>query len=163
MTIRITVTTPDALLRDYERAAGRYPALVERAFRRQLQRIGKRTRDVLAREPGRSHRPVIWQTERQRRAYFASGGFGAGIPYRRSGRLSAGWKSQTLSLDKGARLIVYNDVGYSTFVQGDRVQRQHLATGWVQANPVLLKAQEDAEEQLEIIWQTLTDDFAGVR
>ena len=30
--------------------------------------------------------PVKWDSEKQRRAYFATDGFGAGIPYRRSGK-----------------------------------------------------------------------------
>ncbi|MFH0938248.1 MAG: hypothetical protein V1899_03070 [Planctomycetota bacterium] len=35
--------------------------------------------------------PVNWDSERQRRAYFASDGFGAGIPYRRTGAYEKGW------------------------------------------------------------------------
>ena len=44
------------------------------------------------REPGSEIAyPVKWDSERQRRAYFATDGFGAGIPYRRTGRYNKGW------------------------------------------------------------------------
>lgn len=35
--------------------------------------------------------PINWDSEKQRRAFFATAGFGAGIPYNRSGRYNAGW------------------------------------------------------------------------
>lgn len=38
--------------------------------------------------------PVRWDSERQRRAYFASNGFGRGIPYRRTHRYRFGWREE---------------------------------------------------------------------
>lgn len=35
--------------------------------------------------------PVQWDSEKQRRAYFASNGFGKGIPYNRTGAYSRSW------------------------------------------------------------------------
>lgn len=36
--------------------------------------------------------PVQWDSERQRRAFFATNGFGKGIRYRRTNRYALGWK-----------------------------------------------------------------------
>jgi hypothetical protein len=36
--------------------------------------------------------PVDWDSEKQREAFFATGGFGKGIPYQRQGVYEAGWK-----------------------------------------------------------------------
>jgi hypothetical protein len=51
----------------------------------------------LMREPGRPIRyPVQWDTDKQRVAFFASDGFGAGIPTGRTGDYQAGWKKAML-------------------------------------------------------------------
>lgn len=68
-----------------------------------------------------------WQSEKQRRAYFASNGFGKGIPYNRSYDLRAGWKW----IDKGVKTEVVNTVPYSQYVMGDEnQQRGHAADKW---------------------------------
>jgi hypothetical protein len=36
--------------------------------------------------------PIQWDSEKQRKAFFATKGFGKGIPYRRTGDYIAGWK-----------------------------------------------------------------------
>ena len=47
------------------------------------------------REEGKPIRyPVQWDSERQRRAYFATGGFGQGIPYQRKNRYRFGWREE---------------------------------------------------------------------
>ena len=38
--------------------------------------------------------PVQWDSERQKRAFFATDGFGHGIPYRRKNRYRYGWKEE---------------------------------------------------------------------
>lgn len=40
--------------------------------------------------------PVQWDSERQRRAFFATGGFGKGIPYQRTGGYIAAWKHEVI-------------------------------------------------------------------
>jgi hypothetical protein len=37
---------------------------------------------------------IQWDSERQRRAFFATNGFGRGIPYRRIDRYRLGWKEE---------------------------------------------------------------------
>lgn len=71
--------------------------------------------------------PYRWQTEKQRRAYFATDGFGAGIPYRRTGK-SADWTVKILN--NGYQAKIENKVGYIDFVQGKWQQRGHVADKW---------------------------------
>lgn len=40
--------------------------------------------------------PINWDSERQRRAFFASNGFGRGIPYKRTGEYVDNWKLDKL-------------------------------------------------------------------
>lgn len=76
-----------------------------------------------------------WQTEKQRRAYFATNGFGNGIPYRRKGNANKGWRLFGVARPNGATVIVQNEwdkykyVG-GTFMSDSPQQRFHDATGW---------------------------------
>ena len=46
--------------------------------------------------------PINWDSEKQRRAFFATKGFGKGIPYRRTDRYRYGWSLERSRF--GARL-----------------------------------------------------------
>ena len=70
--------------------------------------------------------PYQWQSEKQRRAYFASNGFGGGIPYSRTNALKDGWTTK----NDGAKTAVTNDVPYAGFVMGDEQQKGHRADKW---------------------------------
>jgi hypothetical protein len=71
--------------------------------------------------------PYEWQSERQRKAYFATNGFGGGIPYRRTDKLKFGWQVNRWD---GTRTSVQNREKYVPYVQGDQMQRGHIADGW---------------------------------
>lgn len=71
--------------------------------------------------PGKAIRyPVNWDSERQRRAFFATDGFGRGIPTRRTDTYVRGWKirrnPRASRATEGYSLI--NDVNYSKHVGG---------------------------------------------
>lgn len=85
---------------------------------RATQRIQKRMKT-----PGtKPSYPIHWDSARQRRAYFASKGFGRGIPYRRTGRYPSGWKI----VQKGSTgYTVINDSRTAKHIGGDAYgQRQ---------------------------------------
>lgn len=64
--------------------------------------------------------PVKWDSERQRRAYFATDGFGHGIPYRRAGKLSDSWKIvSTVATKNRVGYTIGSNLGYAKYVQGD--------------------------------------------
>lgn len=68
-------------------------------LRAEIPKIGRATiynelvkaRQDLSKQPSRPKPPGLWDSERQRIAYFKSGGFGAGIPYKPTGRASRSW------------------------------------------------------------------------
>lgn len=48
--------------------------------------------------------PIQWDSERQKRAYFASNGFGAGIPYKRTHAMRLGIKEERVPLGTNLRI-----------------------------------------------------------
>jgi len=79
--------------------------------------------------PRRTHgpgNPYKWQSEKQRKAYFASNGFGGGIPSRRTGAVNRGWQA---SVDP-YRKTVFNRLNYARYVMGARQQMGHAVDGW---------------------------------
>jgi len=71
--------------------------------------------------------PYQWQSEKQRKAYFASDGFGGGIPYNRTHQLANNWTYA----EPGANSIkLMNNSNSASFVFGDDQQRGHAADGW---------------------------------
>jgi hypothetical protein len=84
--------------------------------------------------PGNVHYPIEWQSERQRRAFFATNGFGGGIPYQRTGKLALAWEfvvegnSVVIRNRNPASPFVYGSLALSN--QGAFKQRMHENTGW---------------------------------
>jgi hypothetical protein len=77
-----------------------------------LQSTAKRVQKRMAESGKPSTSPVQWDSVRQRIAFFASNGFGGGIPYRRRGTYEQGWQirkipggSELSNNTRGARFI----------------------------------------------------------
>lgn len=62
--------------------------------------------------------PVHWDSERQRKAFFATNGFGRGIPTRRTGRYISGFKLEKTGFGTDRRFTISNDVPYAKYVGG---------------------------------------------
>jgi hypothetical protein len=114
----------------------------------------------LSREPGPARKTgrgkkgqsvLRWKSERQRRAYFASNGFGGGIPYRRNHRVARGWRVVVISAAR-AEIAVENSERAARFVEGDDAQPMHLATGWPQSAPIIQRFREPFEDALINGW-----------
>lgn len=107
---------------------------------------------ALQRQPGTAVRPRDWQSERQRRAYFATNGFGAGIPYRRTGKLAASWEMYA----KDGTIVISNPSPIAKYVYGSLAQnraaalrfqqRAHAKTGWQQATDTVREFLDAADE-----------------
>lgn len=128
------------------------PLLMQTRARVAVMPLAEQMREILATTPGPSHRPVIWTSAKQRRAYFATNGFGQGIPYRRSGKLQQGWRVELVPDDKGGEIIAYNEVPYTRWVQGASQQIQHYATGWVEAIPTVAAFEARLDDALVDAW-----------
>lgn len=70
--------------------------------------------------------PYQWQSEKQRKAFFATDGFGQGIP---TVRTHEGVNSWTV-IEKDSNWTQVKIEGGNKFVQGEWQQRGHAADGW---------------------------------
>lgn len=70
--------------------------------------------------------PYQWQSEKQRKAFFATDGFGQGIP---TVRTHEGVNSWTVT-EQNSNWTQTKIEGGNKFVQGDFQQRGHKADGW---------------------------------
>lgn len=77
--------------------------------------------------------PFQWSSDKQRKAYYATDGFGAGIPYNRTYELM---RSGTFNVDLGSLWIEYQNVApYSKFVIHPSFQIiGHRKRGWQAIN-----------------------------
>ena len=93
--------------------------------------------------------PLEWTSYRQRVAYWATNGFGAGIPYQRSGKMSAGWGTDKRVEKLGVTYGVFNRYDRAKFVYGALrgelayalkfKQYFHTVTGWQNAREIVDK------------------------
>lgn len=111
---------PEAVQDEVNTAVGDYGVDVLRASEPQRVQHG----------PGN---PYQWQSEKQRRAYFATDGFGAGIPYRRTGNFSQAWSAKAGATNGYIR----NSTTYADFVMGRYAQRGHLADKWQKLQDII--------------------------
>lgn len=74
--------------------------------------------------------PFVWASERQRRAYFATNGFGGGIPYRRTNAVRDAWEDLDEIIADGIAFNLKNSSPAAQWVNG-RTQQQpgHIASG----------------------------------
>lgn len=128
--VTIAVTNPN-LLADYQ-------TMCAHAFDYTADVVGVAIAPVLPalatqlqREPGAVSYPVQWTSEKQRRAFFATKGFGKGIPYRRTHQLAQGYRVIYQRVGNSlTQLTVENDAAALRYVKGADQQRMHIATGW---------------------------------
>lgn len=73
------------------------PGHIERVSLKTLKEASE-TITRMMKKPGRAvRRPIRWDSVKQREAYFASDGFGKGIPYRRSDDYINAWQSTAIA------------------------------------------------------------------
>lgn len=90
--------------------------------------------------PAPVRRPIQWASDKQRRAFFATKGFGRGIPTQRTGRVLA-WRLAFTPQpnDAGGSIILENPTPYAKYVfggfnaQGAPQQPFHANTGYPRA------------------------------
>lgn len=120
------------------------------AFNRALLGVTKQatkaTKPVLDRvtaAPATVAYPIDWTSEKQRRAYFATDGFGAGIPYQRTGLVVNSWELFAVERAGGQVEIILLNTSpqavfvYGTFNNNDRYQQRfHRNSGWKRARTI---------------------------
>ena len=150
--IKIDVTVDTDVLDAISEAAKESPRRMNAAYKKRIKRIRQRILDDLREYPGPVKYPFRWKSERQRRAYFATDGFGWGIPYVRTNALKDGWTTHIRDQKDGAVFEVENRAPYAIYVMGDWQQPGHLATGWNSAAEIVARYRERATDELIDVW-----------
>lgn len=164
----IEIQLPTDVIDAINEQAQQTPKLMATAYRRATSRLKSRWLTALRKEPPAASRfyPIHWQSAKQRAAFFATNGFGGGIPSTRSGVLSQGWQIDIDTADDGGAIVVHNDVPYARYVIGD--DRQAMFDGgtggipWLEPNDVNSEFLDEAEDVLIETYFTVADPFAGV-
>ena len=159
MTVGMWLSIDDRWVKAVKDKTGKLPKALEKAFKAEANRVGKKALRKVQTYPGPVKYPIKWKSERQRRAFFATNGFGKGIPYRRTETLKRGWVLEIKSPRDGGTVDLFNEVPYARFVQGFDAQPFHVRTGWTSAIPVLLEARGELENALMDAWVTVSDVF----
>lgn len=155
--IRYAWRIDDDILRAYQQKLNNAPNLLQRAYRGEVQRITNKALRELKAQPGPPRYPIRWKTARQRRAFFATDGFGRGIPTQRTGALSRGWQVDYTQSGLSGQVEIYNDADHARYVQGDDAQPFHLDTGWPQAAPIMVRTQDELTDALINTWFAIVE------
>ena len=101
-------------------------------------------------EPGAVVYPIKWTSDRQRKAFFASNGFGHGIPYTRSHDLVNAWHLVVVyQANRLTQIALSNDNPARQFVTGWRQQQFHAITGWYKDADLLDQADAELTDAIE--------------
>lgn len=130
MPTELRVKVDSRALRQLEEAYAKAPRAVASALQRTVMPNFVRKALEASNYPGPVVYPIEWKSERQRRAFFATNGFGKGIPYKRTGTLKASWFSDVKQLDDAVEAEVGNSADYARFVIWENQQPFHRNTGW---------------------------------
>lgn len=145
---RERIVVPDDILQALVQKARDYPEQVKTRFPAAMRDTLDQTLNRLRVEPSPPSYPYRWASERQRRAFFATNGFGRGIPTKRTGALLRGWDARIEPTPDGAQAVIDNNTPYTRFVQGEQQQPGHIATGWVAADDVIIEESIRLEDTL---------------
>lgn len=145
---------------NFSRATQRF----QNAMRGRRGRLANRSLAALKREPGPPIYPIRFTTDRQRRAFFASKGFGRGIPARRGSppAVLEGWDAVFTPTNDGGILALINPVDHVDFVQGFRAQGFHKDTGYVQLDDVTDDFFREAEDAAVQVFFEAVDPLEGL-
>lgn len=150
--ISVDVTVDTDVLDAIAEAAQDAPRRMNKAYKAKVKRLRQRILDDLREYPGPVKYPFRWKSERQRRAYFATDGFGWGIPTVRTNALKDSWTTRIRDQQNGAIFEVENKAPYARFVVGDDQQPGHLATGWNSAAQIVARYRALATDELIDTW-----------
>jgi len=161
----------------WDRLIREFPAEADRIVRRVLRPYISRRIDQSLRKPPPKrvyNAPVRWKSERQKRAFFATEGFGRGIPTQRTNGYVTAWHVRADYKNNLGIVRIYNDViheavssgerfypeqPYAAFVGGIWQQPFHTDTGWPNAAriiPVILQeAQALAIDEVNNFFNTM--------
>jgi len=136
------------------------------------QEVAPELTDALNDKPPRPHRKIEWTTEKQRKAYFATDGFGGGIPSTRTDAIINAWKVRFETTAGTFKLIVENANPAARFLFGTLAksiqaakkpqQRFHAITGWPLASPLVRDWADVADSLFHEQWVKRLQKITGI-
>lgn len=152
MTLRFTGTYDLSIIDDFETFTNVIDVINDEILEEVRDEIAPPLLDELEEEVAPVKYPIQWTSERQRKAFFATDGFGAGIPTRRTGKLQAAWVVEV----RGNAIVVENKSEIAKYVVGSLAQnrsaalrfqqRFHANTGWQPATDTVKKHMDRASD-----------------
>ena len=143
-----------------QQAAQDIPDVISWYVRRDIRPFVSQWVDkTLRREPGPVAYPFLWASEKQRRAFFATDGFGSGIPYQRSHAYIHSWHVQADYTDTFSGIAVYSDSPVVEFVGGRQQQPGHVQTGWANAIEVIQVISLETNDRIEVGLPSVLDGW----
>ncbi len=101
-------------------------------------------------EPDGVSYPIQWKSAKQRKAYFATRGFGHGIPYQRTHALVNAWRLIVVyEANRLTSIAIENDDPKRRYVTGQDQQPFHRITGWYQDQDLIDKTQAQLADEVE--------------
>jgi len=124
--------------------------------------VSRQVDATLRREPGPVVYPIEWASERQRRAFFATNGFGHGIPYRRTHRYAEGWRVEADYRGGLSEMSITNSTDYAEYIGGRKRQPFHANTGWADAEQVTARIIAELDRMIADGLLRVMDEELGV-
>lgn len=129
--IKPTLIFTNSKIEELQTRAATASRRVRLAARRDLLAAAERLAEkVYQQPPGPVVYPFEFATSRSRAAYFATNGFGHGIPYVRTGALGAAWQLNAAIVGNDVLILASNEADGAPFVFGPRQVPGHRRTGW---------------------------------
>lgn len=155
MGVRMRTETNFAAFTGKQAFIKRFDRVVQETAEAVVRDTRQNTIAALTQDPGPVQYPIEWSSERQRRAFFATDGFGSGIPYQRTGRIND-WAYRTSGEGGSVSIVIGNGAPYLKYVRGtmarrgfaSAIQQMHRNTGWTAARPVVAERIDIAEREM---------------
>lgn len=167
MTIRARLVADTQAFTDWENILADFGMVMGAIAGDTFKAIEPHILDELRYEPPSVHYPFVWTTEKQRRAYWATDGFGAGIPYKRTHRYSQAWKLDLLRDGDTFTFRVSNDDPKAKWVGGSFDRRRefqqpgHVASGWPKSLETVDFWLEAAGDEFQKAFDRMIDSTFG--
>jgi len=162
--IKVAVQVDTAVLDAISETAQRAPKLMATVYRRSVAREKGRILKRLLKRPPPIQGKVKWASAKQRCAFYASDGFGGGIPHvpANPSPVLEGYDVRVEASDNGGVITIENSYDKATYIVGADAQ-PFLIDRWPQIVDVAIEAEAELNSILIEDWLTVSDPFAGVK
>lgn len=161
MSVRLELDIPQDIF-SAVRETAQTSALMRRSFEQNTRRIGLQALNEVRRYPGPVRLPIEWASDVQRKAFFASDGFGRGIPTRRTGALRDAWRLAYQFSRAEDFMVLENTSPKAIYVIGELQQPFHRNTGWMTVDETMARYQRILEDVLIDTWVTVVDQAVQI-